>query len=108
MRKLAFKKCWIYQQFMAGMMGQAHGHSLISCHLSAKFASTCIKLLMSRHKPRNATYFCWFQDGTPWCGILCIDMKIREVGPISFTQKYATKKLLKGTQIIIALLVVLC
>ena len=38
-------------------------------------------------------------------GILCVDMKIREVDPISFTQKYETKKLLKGTQIIIALLV---
>ena len=41
-------------------------------------------------------------------GILCVDMTIREVDPISFTQKYETKKLLKGTQIIIALLVVLC
>ena len=29
--------------------------------------------------------------------LVCIDMKIRKVGPISFTQKYETKKLLKGT-----------
>ena len=40
--------------------------------------------------------------------VLWFDMKIREVGPINITQKYETKNLIKGTEIIIALLVVFC